>query len=105
MLEETLARVTERFGPTSRVTLDALCAIGNEYLDRGQMYSAEGFYAQAVSRSPAHVPALVGLARSLMRSGDYESAILRYEEALRIDPDHEAARRELKRALVRASRG
>lgn len=105
VLDEALAQVSEQFGPSSRVTLDTLCAIGSEYLSRGQTFSAEGFYSQAVSRSPSHVPALVGLARSLMRSGDVEGAISRYEEVLRLDPDHEAARNELKRALVTASRG
>ena len=103
VLEEALSSVETKFGPSSRVTLDALCALGSEYLSRGQTFSAESFYAQAVSRAPSYVPALLGLARSLSRSGDIEGAILRYEEVLRIQPEHETARRELKSALVRAS--
>lgn len=104
VLEDTLVSVEAKFGASSRVTLDALCEIGNEYLTRGQTFSAEGFYAQAVSRSPSHVPALLGLARSLFRAGDIEGAILRYEDALRLDPDNDAARAELKRAFTEVSR-
>ncbi len=104
VLEETLSSVEAKFGPSSRVTLDALCVLGNEYLSRGQTFSAESFYAQAVSRAPSYVPALLGLARSLSRSGDVEGAILRYEEVLRLEPENKSVRRELKNALVRASR-
>jgi len=105
VLEDTLSSVSDKFGPSSRVTLDTLCALGNEYLSRGQTFSAEGFYAQAVSRSPSHVPALVGLARTLLRAGDVEGAISRYQQALQIDHDNETARTELTHALVAASRG
>ena len=104
ILEEALSSVETKFGPSSRVTLDALCALGSEYLSRGQTFSAESFYAQAVSRAPSYVPALLGLARSLSRSGDAEGAILRYEEVLRLEPENQSARYELRRALVRASR-
>jgi tetratricopeptide (TPR) repeat protein len=104
VLQEALSGVETKFGPSSRVTLDALCALGSEYLSRGQIFSAESFYAQAVSRAPSYLPALLGLARSLFRSGDAEGAILRYEEMLRFEPEHETARRELKSALVHASR-
>jgi len=104
VLEEALASVEARFGSSSRVTLEALCALANEYLNRGQTFAAESFYAQAVSRSPSYVPALVGLARSLSRAGDTERAIARYEDVLRIEPDHAAARQELKAALVKVSR-
>jgi len=104
VLQEALSSVETKFGPSSRVTLDALCALGGEYLSRGQTFSAESFYAQAVSRAPSYVPALLGLARTLFRSGDAEGAILRYEEMLRLEPENETARRELKSALVRASR-
>ena len=104
VLEETLSSVETKFGRSSRVTLDALCALANEYSSRGQTFSAESFYAQAVSRAPSHVPALLGLAQSLFRSGEADGAILRYEEVLRLEPDNETARRGLKSALVRASR-
>lgn len=102
VLQEALSSVETQFGPSSRVTLDALCALGSEYLGRGQVFSGESFYAQAVSRAPSHVPALLGLARSLFRSGDAEGAIRRYEEILRLEPEHETARRELKSARVGA---
>jgi tetratricopeptide (TPR) repeat protein len=104
VLEETLVSLETKFGPTSRVTLDALCELGNEYLSRGQTFSAESFFAQAVSRSPSYVPALIGLGRSLARAGELDRAILRYEEALGIDPDNQVARNELRQALARASR-
>lgn len=103
VLEDALASVEDRFGSSSRTTLEALCALANEYSNRGQTFAAESFYTQAVSRSPSYVPALVGLARSLSRAGDTERAIARYEDVLRIEPDHAAARRELKAALVKVS--
>ena len=104
VLEDTLSRVEAKFGPSSRVTLDALCALGDEYASRGQRFSAESFYSQAVSRALSHVPALLGVARSLLRSGDVEGAILRYEEVLRLEPENQSARHGLKGAFVRASR-
>jgi len=104
VLEDTLKSVEAKFGPSSRVTLEALCSLGDEYLSRGQTFSAESFFSQAVSRAPSHVPALLGLARSLSRSGEVEGAILRYEEVLRLEPENQSAGYELKGALVRASR-
>lgn len=103
VLEEALAGIETRFGPSSRPALEALCELGNEHLSRGRPFAAESFYTQAVSRSPSYVPALFGLARSLSRAGDLEGAITRYHDVLRIEPEHEAARRELRAVLARAS--
>lgn len=103
VVEEALTHIENRFGPSSRITLDALCAVGNDYSSRGRTFAAESFYTQAVSRSPSYVPALLGLARSLSRSGDLDGAIARYEEILRLEPGHEVARQELKKLLRRAS--
>ena len=103
-LEDALSRVEHEFGPTSRVTLSYLCALGQEHLKRGQAYSAESFFGQAVSHSPSHVPALTGLARSLRLSGDVHGAIERFEDVLRLEPRNEAVQRELKALILRASR-
>ena len=103
-LMEALDAIERKHGPSARVTLDSLCALGQDYLDRGEFYAAESLFAQAVARSPSFTPAILGLARSLRASGDHEGAIVKLEDALRIDPQNEAARRELKTLLRQASR-
>jgi tetratricopeptide (TPR) repeat protein len=103
-LEATLQRVESKFGPSSRLSLDFLCAMGEEYLRKGQLATAEALFRQAASRSPSHVPALLGLARSLGQSGDEEGALSHYEEALELEPGNDAARRELTTLLAKRER-
>jgi tetratricopeptide (TPR) repeat protein len=104
VLETTLQLVESKFGASSRLSVDFLCAMGDEYLKRGQLATAEALFGQAASRSPSHVPALLGLARSLGRSGDEEGALARYEEALELEPGNAAARQEIKTLLAQRER-
>jgi len=99
VLEETLARVEEKYGSSGRITLELLCSLGDEYGRRRQWLSAESFYGQALSRNSAFVPALYGLAVARRRSGDRESAIEAFESVLRIDATHQQARAGLKKLL------
>jgi hypothetical protein len=62
-LSATLERVEAKLGATSRTSLDLLCAMGEEYLKRDQVVTAEALFQQAVSRRSTYVPALLGLAR------------------------------------------
>jgi Tfp pilus assembly protein PilF len=103
-LEATLQRVESKFGASSRLSVDFLCAMGDEYLRRGQLATAEALFTQAASRSPSHVPALLGLARILGLSGDEEGALSRYEEALELEPGNAAARQELTTLLTKRER-
>ena len=66
------------------------------------MVTAEALFQQAVSRRPAYVPALLGLARSLRQTGDDLEAVKRYEEVLRLEPENASARQELKSLLAKA---
>ena len=100
-LAGTLERVEAKFGATSRTSLELLCAMGEEYLRRGHVVTAEALFQQAVSRRSSYVPALLGLARSLRRAGDDLGAVNRYEEVLRIEPDNVPARRELTSLLAK----
>lgn len=99
ILEQTLARVEERYGPSGRVTLEFMCSLGDEYARRRQWLSAESFYGQALSRQRAFVPALYGLSRARRYSGDREGAIDALENVLRLDATHRRARADLKQIL------
>ena len=99
VLEQTLARVEEKYGSSGRITLEFLCSLGDEYGRRQQWLSAESFYGQALSRNSAFVPALYGLAVARRRSGDREDAIKAFEDVLRVDATHQQARAHLKRLL------
>jgi Tfp pilus assembly protein PilF len=103
-LSATLERVEAKLGATSRTSLDLLCAMGEEYLKRDQVVTAEALFQQAVSRRSTYVPALLGLARSLRRSGDDLEAVKRYEEVLRLEPDNASARQELASLLAKGLR-
>lgn len=100
LMQSTIEKVEAEYGASSRVSLQFLCAMGEEYLDRGNTLTAESIFTQAVSTSPTHVPALLGLARSLRRSGDPEGALERYQQALRIDPANDQLRKEAKSLLL-----
>jgi len=100
-LAATLETVEARFGATSRSSLELLCAMGEEYLRRGHVVTAEALFQQAVSRRSSYVPALLGLARSLRQTGDDLEAVKRYEEVLRLEPDNASARQELMALLAK----
>jgi Tfp pilus assembly protein PilF len=103
-MQDVLDRLEARLGRDSRVTLDFLCAMATEYLSVGQTLTAESMFGEVLSRSPSHVPALLGLARALARAGDPDAAIDRYREVLAFEPHHPEADRELRRLLVATSR-
>lgn len=100
-LATTLEKVESKFGETSRTSLELLCAMGEEYLRRGHVITAEALFQQAVSRRSSYVPALLGLARSLRLRGDDLEAAKRYEEVLRLEPDNAFARQELASLLAK----
>lgn len=100
LMASTLEKVEAKYGTSSRTSLQFLCAMGEEYLRRGNLVTAESIFTQAVSTDPAHVPALLGLARSLNRSGDHEGALERYQQALRLDPANDQVRKEAKSLLL-----
>lgn len=103
-LAATLERVEAKFGATSRSSLELLCAMGEEYLRRGHVVTAEALFQQAVSRRSSYVPALLGLARSLRQTGDDLEAVKRYEEVLRLEPDNASARQELMALLAKGGK-
>jgi Tfp pilus assembly protein PilF len=101
VLATTLDQVESRFGAASRTSLELLCAMGEEYLRRGHVVVAEALFQQAVARRSSYVPALLGLARSLRRTGDELEAVKTYEEVLRLEPDNASARQELASLLAK----
>jgi tetratricopeptide (TPR) repeat protein len=100
-LAAALEKMESKFGATSRASLELLCAMGEEYLSRGHVVTAEALFQQAASRRSSYVPALLGLARSLRRAGDDLEAVKRYEEVLRLEPDNASARQELASLLAK----
>jgi tetratricopeptide (TPR) repeat protein len=103
-LATTLESVETRFGHESRASLELLCAMGEEYATRGQLVLAESLYREAASRRSSYAPALLGLARTLRRAGSDLDAVEQYEQVLRLEPDNDSAREELKALLAVVSR-
>jgi tetratricopeptide (TPR) repeat protein len=89
------------FGSSSRASLELLCAMGEEYLRRDRVVTAEALFQQAVSKRSSYVPALLGLARASRRAGDDAEAVKRYEDVIRLEPENRAARQELASLLGR----
>ncbi|MEW6073493.1 MAG: tetratricopeptide repeat protein [Planctomycetota bacterium] len=54
--------------------------------------AAQTAFERALELDPSHVPSLAGLAASLLRQGEEEAALARYEELLRLEPTHGEAR-------------
>ncbi len=97
----TLEEVETRFGAGSRASLELMCAMGEEYLRRGRIVTAEAIFQQAVSRRSTHAPALLGLARTLRQAGAHAEAVKRYEEVVRLEPENSSARQELASLLAK----
>lgn len=103
---ETFRATLELVEPSSRWGLKLLCAMGEEYLRRQQVVLAESIFSEAATYAPAFPDAVLGLARTYDRTGRIDEAVERYDELLRIDPDHAVGWRELGSLLRRrAARG
>ncbi|MHA7873413.1 MAG: tetratricopeptide repeat protein, partial [Hyphococcus sp.] len=74
-----------------------LLAIGHHYLDAGELRLGRFMMVMARDYYPANADARAGLGRALELNGDAESARRRYEEALEIDSNNDAAKRGLAR--------
>lgn len=98
---ETLKRTENRFGAGSVPSLELLCSMGYEYLNRDQAVLAQSLFGEAEALGPRYAPAALGLARALKRKGDTASAILHYQRALELDPRNEDARTELEPLLLK----
>lgn len=97
---ETKERVEKTGGPSSLAALDVMCVMGYEYLGRGQAALAQSLFTEAALLSPAHVPALLGLARTYVRSGRIALAVEQYQRLLQLDPQNAEAEGELRQLLV-----
>ena len=93
--KDALHIIESRVGVEGTARLDLLCAAGDQYLRRGELLLAESFYAEAVLRHDAFVPAALGLARIYRRRNELQAAIEQYEKVLRLDVENDSARREL----------
>jgi Tfp pilus assembly protein PilF len=97
-------RVEAKFGAGSAASLEILSLMGEEYSRLGNRVIAESLFQEALSLRPTYVPALLGLARILRDQGSDLEATTRYEEVLRLDPENDQARRELKSLLAKGAR-
>ena len=95
-----LKQIEQASGASSRASLELLCSMGNEYLNRGDVVLAESLFAEASTLSPSYTPAALGLARISNRSGNNEQAIAHYQKVLRADPGNAEAERELARLVT-----
>lgn len=70
-------------------------SLGMAYVALGDLPNAEKAFRCAIALNPALLPAHLNLADLLVKRGDLSGAMAEYEEVLRIDPNHERARRRL----------
>jgi tetratricopeptide (TPR) repeat protein len=103
-LSAARGRVEAKFGAGSAASIGILSLMGEEYSRRGHRVIAESLFQEALSLRPSYVPALLGLARVLRDQGSDLEATRRYEEVLRLDPENDQARRELKSLLAKGAR-
>jgi tetratricopeptide (TPR) repeat protein len=101
----TRERAEKIAGPSSLPVLELLCALGYEHLSRGRTALAESLFAEAAVLAPAHVPALLGLARTYSHGRQTASAIEQYERLLRLEPGNAEAERELGQLLLEMGSG
>ena len=73
----------------------ALTELGDLAASQGRLGAAVDSYRELVALEPANADLHSNLGILLARLGDLRSAIKQFEAALRIDPSHEAARRNL----------
>jgi Tfp pilus assembly protein PilF len=97
---DTLKRIESSSGTSSQIGLELLCAMAYEYLSRGETFLAESLFTEATTLSPTYTPAILGLARILLRAGDEAAAIEQYQRVLREEPNHPEAERELQQLLA-----
>lgn len=103
-LSDAQARIESAHGLSSRVSVEFLCVMGEEYLRLGRLLAAESLFGEAQLRSPSYTPAALGLARVAARGGDDATAETYYRQVLRLDPGHVAARSELASLVARRER-
>jgi tetratricopeptide (TPR) repeat protein len=69
-------------GPGDSATLTANNMFDDRHYDR-----ALATYQEALAEAPDHVPALRGMANSLIQLGRYEDALITLDRAMALDPD------------------
>ena len=100
VFRSALQQIEKTSGVSSRASLELLCSMGNEYLNRGDVVLAESLFAEASTLSPSYTPATLGLARISHRSGNNEQAMAQYQKVLRLDPNNAEAEREIARLVT-----
>jgi tetratricopeptide (TPR) repeat protein len=71
---------------------------GGERLEKGEAGCAAKIFELLVTAEPSEVEARIGLGDALLASGDRDSALAAYDEALSLDPD-DPERAELRRRV------
>ena len=76
---------------------DALTALAAKSMSEGNLPAAAETYRELVALNPNSADLRNNFGILLARAGDLTGAIAQFEAALRIQPSHEAARRNLER--------
>ena len=81
-----------RASGSERELVDAYLETGRIHLARSRITAAEQAFAAALKIDPLRAPALIGDGELFYRSSRYSQALLRFEEATRVDESSLAAR-------------
>jgi parvulin-like peptidyl-prolyl isomerase len=81
---------------------DARYVLGELYADRGDIGNAEAQYAEIINESPDYIRAYIASGDLALRIGQTRKAIIRFEEALALDPTEASIRVGLLIRLAKA---
>lgn len=81
---------------------DARYILGELYADRGDIGNAEAQYAEIIHESPDYIRAYIASGDLALRIGQTRKAIIRFEEALTLDPTEASVRVGLLIRLAKA---
>jgi len=81
---------------------DARFVLAELYADRGDVQNAEAQYGEIINESPDYIRAYIASGDLAMRVGQTQKAILRFEDALALDPPEASMRASILIRLAKA---
>jgi tetratricopeptide (TPR) repeat protein len=90
--------------PSHQHLVDALTQLGGTAFSSGQLEAAAAFYRELVQLEPGNADMRNNFGILLVRTGDINGGIEQFEAALKANPAHQAARRNLDLALKKLPR-
>jgi len=88
-------------GEIKKELISSLLVLGSKLFSEGKLDEALSAFSEALEFAPDNSDAYIGIAKILLRKGDYLEAIKTVNKALSLDPDNQAALSLFKKMLQR----